>query len=48
MDMSILDQNGGLETAVTGKLVRRKSYPTEPSISSSINRFNSTEYSIGN
>src|SRR5436309_2741832 len=46
--LSILDANGGLETAVFLGLVRLKSYPTEPSISSSIRRLSSTLYSIGN
>src|SRR5438105_2661977 len=45
--LSILDGNGGPQTADLD-LVYGKNYPTEPSISSSINRFNSTEYSIGN
>src|SRR5439155_19745122 len=45
--LSILDRNGGPQTAGID-LVYGKNYPTEPSISSSINRFSSTEYSIGN
>src|SRR6266513_2696619 len=45
--LSILDGNGGPQTAGID-LVYGKNYPTEPSISSSINRFSSTEYSIGN
>src|ERR1700719_4445903 len=45
--LSILDANGGPQTADVD-LVYGKNYPTEPSISSSINRFSSTEYSIGN
>src|SRR5437588_12900937 len=45
--LSILDGNGGPQTADVD-LVYGKNYPTEPSISSSIRRFSSTEYSIGN
>src|SRR5947208_15751357 len=45
--LPILDGNGGPQTADLD-LVYGKNYPTEPSISSSINRFSSTEYSIGN
>src|SRR6266566_6477988 len=45
--LSILDKNGGPQTAGVD-LVYGKNYPTDPSISSSINRFSSTEYSIGN
>src|SRR5437762_13041677 len=45
--LSILDGNGGPQTADVD-LAYGKNYPTEPSISSSINRFSSTEYSIGN
>src|SRR6266566_739273 len=45
--LSILDGNGGPQTAGVD-LVYGKNYPTEPSISSSIRRFSSTEYSIGN
>src|SRR2546423_7837188 len=45
--LSILDGNGGPQTADVD-LAYRKNYPTEPSISSSINRFSSTEYSLGN
>src|SRR6266581_1646401 len=44
--LSILDGNGGPQTAGVD-LVYGKNYPTEPSISSSIRRFSSTEYSIG-
>src|ERR1700704_2965472 len=44
--LSILDGNGGPQTADVD-LAYRENYPTEPSISSSINRFSSTEYSIG-
>src|SRR6266403_91730 len=45
--LSISDGNGGPQTA-GADLVYGKNYPTEPSISSSIRRFSSTEYSIGN
>src|SRR5438270_13138161 len=45
--LSILDGNGGPQTA-GADLVYGKNYPTEPSISSSIRRFSSTDYSIAN
>src|SRR2546423_2907309 len=45
--LAILDRNGGPQTADID-LVYGKNYPTDPSISSSIRRFSSTEYSIGN
>src|SRR5437660_3726699 len=46
--LSIVDKNGGHSTAGPINLFSGNVYPTEPSISSSIKRFSSTEYSIGN